>query len=153
MSHWPYCLQLIPINSGGTPIGDVPFTRTGLLGFVGPVSNNIVDFVAFWKHLCLYLLYIVYRSDHLRLVTLPVEQSLSVSCNLSFIEKNSFSVPSGKFGVCGWKDRGSAFSQWAQTQCRRPGGHRAGGGASQNHLQREVRMTRTCSDYRWKSVE
>uniref|UniRef100_A0A8C1QAG7 Disco-interacting protein 2 homolog Ba n=1 Tax=Cyprinus carpio TaxID=7962 RepID=A0A8C1QAG7_CYPCA len=30
--------EVIPINSGGTPIGDVPFTRTGLLGFVGPGS-------------------------------------------------------------------------------------------------------------------
>uniref|UniRef100_A0A8C2FKF6 Disco-interacting protein 2 homolog Ba n=1 Tax=Cyprinus carpio TaxID=7962 RepID=A0A8C2FKF6_CYPCA len=30
--------ELIPVNSGGTPIGDVPFTRTGLLGFVGPGS-------------------------------------------------------------------------------------------------------------------
>uniref|UniRef100_A0A672KW28 Disco-interacting protein 2 homolog B-A n=1 Tax=Sinocyclocheilus grahami TaxID=75366 RepID=A0A672KW28_SINGR len=30
--------EVIPVNSGGTPIGDVPFTRTGLLGFVGPGS-------------------------------------------------------------------------------------------------------------------
>uniref|UniRef100_A0A4W4F371 DMAP1-binding domain-containing protein n=1 Tax=Electrophorus electricus TaxID=8005 RepID=A0A4W4F371_ELEEL len=30
--------EVIPVNSGGTPIGDVTFTRTGLLGFVGPGS-------------------------------------------------------------------------------------------------------------------
>uniref|UniRef100_A0A672P135 Disco-interacting protein 2 homolog B-A-like n=1 Tax=Sinocyclocheilus grahami TaxID=75366 RepID=A0A672P135_SINGR len=30
--------EVIPVNSGGTPIGDVPFKRTGLLGFVGPGS-------------------------------------------------------------------------------------------------------------------
>lgn len=31
---------MIPVNSGGTPIGETPFTRTGLLGFVGPVRPN-----------------------------------------------------------------------------------------------------------------
>uniref|UniRef100_A0A673NM59 Disco-interacting protein 2 homolog B-A-like n=1 Tax=Sinocyclocheilus rhinocerous TaxID=307959 RepID=A0A673NM59_9TELE len=30
--------EVIPVNSGGTPIGEVPFKRTGLLGFVGPGS-------------------------------------------------------------------------------------------------------------------
>ncbi|XP_062872276.1 disco-interacting protein 2 homolog B-A isoform X2 [Trichomycterus rosablanca] len=30
--------EVIPVNSGGTPIGETPFTRTGLLGFVGPGS-------------------------------------------------------------------------------------------------------------------
>uniref|UniRef100_A0A8B9LSL4 Disco-interacting protein 2 homolog Ba n=1 Tax=Astyanax mexicanus TaxID=7994 RepID=A0A8B9LSL4_ASTMX len=30
--------EVIPVNSGGTPIGEIPFTRTGLLGFVGPGS-------------------------------------------------------------------------------------------------------------------
>lgn len=25
------------MNQAGTPIGEIPFTRTGLLGFVGPV--------------------------------------------------------------------------------------------------------------------
>lgn len=32
-------LQVIPLNSAGSPVGDVPFVRSGLLGFVGPVCN------------------------------------------------------------------------------------------------------------------
>lgn len=27
------------MNQAGAPIGEVPFTRTGLLGFVGPVRK------------------------------------------------------------------------------------------------------------------
>ena len=27
------------MNSAGSPVGDVPFIRSGLLGFVGPVSD------------------------------------------------------------------------------------------------------------------
>ncbi|XP_014340229.1 disco-interacting protein 2 homolog B-A isoform X1 [Latimeria chalumnae] len=30
--------EVIPVNSSGVPIGDVPFVRSGLLGFVGPGS-------------------------------------------------------------------------------------------------------------------
>uniref|UniRef100_A0A8C8DVV2 Disco-interacting protein 2 homolog Ba n=1 Tax=Oryzias sinensis TaxID=183150 RepID=A0A8C8DVV2_9TELE len=30
--------EVIPVNQAGAPIGEVPFTRTGLLGFVGPGS-------------------------------------------------------------------------------------------------------------------
>uniref|UniRef100_A0A8C7T5T5 DMAP1-binding domain-containing protein n=1 Tax=Oncorhynchus mykiss TaxID=8022 RepID=A0A8C7T5T5_ONCMY len=30
--------EVIPVNQAGAPIGDIPFTRTGLLGFVGPGS-------------------------------------------------------------------------------------------------------------------
>uniref|UniRef100_A0A8C7L5P0 Disco-interacting protein 2 homolog Ba n=1 Tax=Oncorhynchus kisutch TaxID=8019 RepID=A0A8C7L5P0_ONCKI len=30
--------EVIPVNQTGAPIGDIPFTRTGLLGFVGPGS-------------------------------------------------------------------------------------------------------------------
>ncbi|XP_028848627.1 disco-interacting protein 2 homolog B-A isoform X7 [Denticeps clupeoides] len=30
--------EVIPVNSSGAPIGEIPFTRTGLLGFVGPGS-------------------------------------------------------------------------------------------------------------------
>lgn len=29
--------KVIPVNQAGTPIGEIAFTRTGLLGFVGPV--------------------------------------------------------------------------------------------------------------------
>ncbi len=29
--------QVIPVNASGTPIGEIPFVRSGLLGFVGPV--------------------------------------------------------------------------------------------------------------------
>ncbi len=92
MSHWPYCLQVIPINSGGTPIGDVPFTRTGLLGFVGPVSNSIVDFVAFLKHLCLYTVYRLpfwpFGASYITCRTKPI-------CRTFFIEKNSSLCPQG----------------------------------------------------------
>lgn len=34
-------LQVIPVNQAGAPIGEIPFTRTGLLGFVGPVRHKI----------------------------------------------------------------------------------------------------------------
>uniref|UniRef100_A0A8C9TH00 Disco interacting B n=1 Tax=Scleropages formosus TaxID=113540 RepID=A0A8C9TH00_SCLFO len=30
--------EVIPVNSSGAPIGDIPFVRSGLLGFVGPGS-------------------------------------------------------------------------------------------------------------------
>ncbi|XP_047642560.1 disco-interacting protein 2 homolog B isoform X4 [Phacochoerus africanus] len=30
--------EVIPVNSAGSPVGDVPFIRSGLLGFVGPGS-------------------------------------------------------------------------------------------------------------------
>ena len=30
------------MNSAGSPVGDVPFIRSGLLGFVGPVSDAFV---------------------------------------------------------------------------------------------------------------
>ncbi|XP_064162149.1 disco-interacting protein 2 homolog B-A [Anguilla rostrata] len=30
--------EVIPVNSSGTPIGEIPFVRSGLLGFVGPGS-------------------------------------------------------------------------------------------------------------------
>uniref|UniRef100_A0A7N4V443 Disco interacting A n=1 Tax=Sarcophilus harrisii TaxID=9305 RepID=A0A7N4V443_SARHA len=30
--------ETVPVTAGGTPISDQPFTRTGLLGFIGPVS-------------------------------------------------------------------------------------------------------------------
>lgn len=29
---------MFPLSSGGAPIGQVPFTRTGLLGFIGPAG-------------------------------------------------------------------------------------------------------------------
>uniref|UniRef100_A0A8B9VSR4 Disco interacting protein 2 homolog B n=1 Tax=Anas zonorhyncha TaxID=75864 RepID=A0A8B9VSR4_9AVES len=33
--------EVIPVNSAGSPVGDVPFVRSGLLGFVGPVRNTV----------------------------------------------------------------------------------------------------------------
>lgn len=36
-------LQVIPVNSAGSPVGDVPFVRSGLLGFVGPVRNTAFE--------------------------------------------------------------------------------------------------------------
>lgn len=30
-------IKVIPVNQAGAPIGEIAFTRTGLLGFVGPV--------------------------------------------------------------------------------------------------------------------
>lgn len=33
-------LQTVPVISSGLPISDRPFTRTSLLGFVGPVSST-----------------------------------------------------------------------------------------------------------------
>lgn len=45
-----YCffLQTIPVTSSGIPISDRPFTRTSLLGFVGPVSM-----IYFWQQMLL----------------------------------------------------------------------------------------------------
>lgn len=34
-------LQTIPVSPAGIPVSDRPFTRTSLLGFVGPVSLNM----------------------------------------------------------------------------------------------------------------
>lgn len=31
---------MIPVNQAGAPIGEIPFSRTGLLGFVGPVRHK-----------------------------------------------------------------------------------------------------------------
>lgn len=31
---------MIPVNANGVPIGEIPFVRSGLLGFVGPVSTT-----------------------------------------------------------------------------------------------------------------
>lgn len=30
------------MNSNGVPIGEIPFVRSGLLGFVGPVSRAVL---------------------------------------------------------------------------------------------------------------
>lgn len=30
------CPQVFPVTSSGAPVGEYPFVRTGLLGFVGP---------------------------------------------------------------------------------------------------------------------
>lgn len=35
------CVQVIPVNVNGVPIGEIPFVRSGLLGFVGPVSRTV----------------------------------------------------------------------------------------------------------------
>lgn len=35
------CVQVIPVNLNGVPIGEIPFVRSGLLGFVGPVSGTV----------------------------------------------------------------------------------------------------------------
>lgn len=32
-------VQTVPVTAGGAPVSDRPFTRTGLLGFIGPVST------------------------------------------------------------------------------------------------------------------
>uniref|UniRef100_A0A3Q2CGE2 Disco-interacting protein 2 homolog Ba n=1 Tax=Cyprinodon variegatus TaxID=28743 RepID=A0A3Q2CGE2_CYPVA len=32
--------EVIPVNQAGAPIGEIPFARTGLLGFVGPVREQ-----------------------------------------------------------------------------------------------------------------
>lgn len=31
-------LQVFPVSNGGAPISEFPFTRTGLLGFIGPAG-------------------------------------------------------------------------------------------------------------------
>ena len=33
-------VKVIPVNQAGAPIGEIAFTRTGLLGFVGPVRTR-----------------------------------------------------------------------------------------------------------------
>ncbi|TKS71574.1 Disco-interacting protein 2 -like protein B-A [Collichthys lucidus] len=36
MGLWHGVLSVIPVNSNGVPIGEIPFVRSGLLGFIGP---------------------------------------------------------------------------------------------------------------------
>lgn len=36
----PLLWQTVPVTAGGAPVSDRPFTRTGLLGFIGPVSAS-----------------------------------------------------------------------------------------------------------------
>lgn len=36
-----FLLQTVPVSPAGVPVSDRPFTRTSLLGFVGPVSFNM----------------------------------------------------------------------------------------------------------------
>lgn len=33
-----FLLKVFPLTSGGAPVGEFPFTRTGLLGFIGPAG-------------------------------------------------------------------------------------------------------------------
>lgn len=35
---------MIPVNASGAPIGEIPFVRSGLLGFVGPVREGQCHF-------------------------------------------------------------------------------------------------------------
>lgn len=49
---------MIPVNANGVPIGEIPFVRSGLLGFVGPVSQTVdcglsVFFTSIIKRLCI----------------------------------------------------------------------------------------------------
>ena len=36
--HFVFSLQVHPLGSSGQPVGDKLYVRTGLLGFLGPVS-------------------------------------------------------------------------------------------------------------------
>lgn len=36
-----FCVQVIPVNANSVPIGEIPFVRSGLLGFVGPVRITL----------------------------------------------------------------------------------------------------------------
>lgn len=50
-------------------------------------------------------------------------------------------VCAGQPDLCGGEDRGAADGEWAETQRRRPGGHRPGCGAGQDCVQRAVRFS------------
>ena len=39
------------MNSTGSPVGDVPFVRSGLLGFVGPVRNLVFELAFLYSFL------------------------------------------------------------------------------------------------------
>lgn len=115
-------LQVIPVNSSGSPVGEVPFVRSGLLGFVGPVRE------ALWSLRCSGLQCfrekLLGRED--------VREELAGS---------SSQVPSclaGQFGVCGWENGRIADSERAKAQRRRHCGHWTGRGVNKNSLQRKV---------------
>lgn len=57
---------MIPVNSNGVPIGEIPFVRSGLLGFVGPVSRTILI-----KCICGYLINTGKPSVSYLIMTLP----------------------------------------------------------------------------------
>ena len=42
------CLQVNPVHSDGRPLGDTTFVRTGLLGFLGPVSVLVISVTSFF---------------------------------------------------------------------------------------------------------
>ncbi|MEQ2200668.1 hypothetical protein XENOCAPTIV_001496, partial [Xenoophorus captivus] len=52
--------EVIPVNQAGAPIGEVPFARTGLLGFVGPVRSAGV-FLLRWRGHIYYFIHMSLR--------------------------------------------------------------------------------------------
>jgi len=95
-----HCAQVIPVNANGVPIGEIPFVRSGLLGFVGPVSATLS---------------LMRKQSHL---TCSMMTLLCVW------------PPTGESDLCGWENRGSAAGERAETQRWRPGGHCSRRGAS-----------------------
>lgn len=121
-------VQVIPVNANGVPIGEIPFVRSGLLGFVGPVSRT----VSLQYNICGNL---SPPGSHPALTL-----SLNGSVCSQYIDPLVYPpLRAGQPDLCGGEDRGSADGERAETQRRRPGGHRSRRGASQDCVPREVR--------------
>lgn len=123
------CVQVIPVNANGVPIGEIPFVRSGLLGFVGPVSAA----VSLQRNIC---------GNSRRPGSHP---SLSDCFWMDLYGWTTMTplcvlpLPAGQSDLCGGEDRGSADGERAEAQRWRPGSYRSCCGASQDSVPWEVR--------------
>lgn len=83
------------MNSSGSPVGEVPFVRSGLLGFVGPVREALEP-ALLWP----------FRAKLLGREKLAGSSSQVPSCL------------AGQFGVCSWENGRVADGERAKAQRR-----------------------------------
>lgn len=109
--------QVIPVNANGVPIGEIPFVRSGLLGFVGPVSRTLS-----LEHFCGNLKPLVSLTNSI--TTLLLHHLLRT----------------GQSHLRGGEDRRPADGERAETQRRRLGGHSSCSWAGQDCVPWQVRQ-------------
>lgn len=113
------CAQVIPVNANGVPIGEIPFVRSGLLGFVGPVSRT----VSLQHSICGNL-----SPPRKPSFCLCLWMGVNTTCIMT--PRCVSPVPSGQPDICSGEDRRSVDGQRAETQRWWPGGNRSCCGAS-----------------------